>query len=198
MMPSQSYRKILKNSAVLKENSKILCFFLFNLAQFHWIAINKPLRYSFANIFFHVRKMPIKPSKIIDSFLNPAPSRDYVVHIQIPEFTCLCPLTGQPDFAKLILGYIPDERCIELKSLKMYIWSFRNEGAFHEAVTNQIVDDLVKAINPRYLKLTAKFYVRGGLFTNVVAEHRKDGWIARPAINLENFSQAHSTVDSEE
>ncbi|MDE3020751.1 MAG: NADPH-dependent 7-cyano-7-deazaguanine reductase QueF [Pseudomonadota bacterium] len=142
--------------------------------------------------------MPIKPSKIIDSFLNPAPSRDYVVHIQIPEFTCLCPLTGQPDFAKLILGYIPDERCIELKSLKMYIWSFRNEGAFHEAVTNQIVDDLVKAINPRYLKLTAKFYVRGGLFTNVVAEHRKDGWIALPAINLENFSQAHSTVDSEE
>ncbi|HVC50194.1 MAG TPA: preQ(1) synthase [Burkholderiales bacterium] len=142
--------------------------------------------------------MPIKPSKIIDSFLNPAPSRDYAVHIQIPEFTCLCPLTGQPDFAKLILGYIPDERCIELKSLKMYIWSFRNEGAFHEAVTNQIVDDLVKAINPRYLKLTAKFYVRGGLFTNVVAEHRKDGWIARPAINLENFSQAHSTVDSEE
>ncbi|MDA8361506.1 MAG: preQ(1) synthase [Gammaproteobacteria bacterium] len=115
--------------------------------------------------------MPTKPSRELETFANPHPERDYQIHIRIPEFTCLCPKTGQPDFAELILAYVPDRACIELKSLKLYIWSFRNEGAFHEAVTNTIVDDLVTAIAPRYLRLTARFNVRGGLYTTVVAEH---------------------------
>jgi len=96
--------------------------------------------------------------------------------MEIPEFTCLCPMTGQPDFAVLSLEYVPDRRCVELKSLKLYVWSFRHEGAFHEAVTNRILDDLVKATQPRYMKLTARFNVRGGIHTSVVAEHRKRGW----------------------
>lgn len=96
--------------------------------------------------------------------------------MEIPEFTCLCPKTGQPDFATLILDYVPDKRCIELKSLKLYIWSFRNQGAFHEAVTNQILDDLVRATKPRYMHLTARFYVRGGIFTTVSAQHMQRGF----------------------
>ena len=96
--------------------------------------------------------------------------------MEIPEFTCLCPKTGQPDFATLILDYVPDRLCVELKSLKLYIWSFRNEGAFHEAVTNRILDDLVKATRPRYMRLTARFYVRGGVFTTVTAQHVKRGF----------------------
>ena len=119
--------------------------------------------------------MATKPAKKLDTFPNPAPGRDFHIHMQIPEFTCLCPMTGQPDFATLILDYVPDKKCVELKSLKLYIWSYRNEGAFHEKVTNQILDDIVAAIAPRYARLTAKFYVRGGIFTNVVAEHRKKG-----------------------
>ena len=98
--------------------------------------------------------------------------------MEIPEFTCLCPLTGQPDFAVLSLEYVPDRRCVELKSLKLYAWSFRGQGAFHEAVTNRILDDLVKTLRPRYVRLTAKFNVRGGIHTSVVAEHRKQGWQA--------------------
>jgi 7-cyano-7-deazaguanine reductase len=120
--------------------------------------------------------MPSIPSKNFETFPNPKPERDYRIEMEIPEFTCLCPKTGQPDFAVLRLSYIPDELCVELKSLKLYIWSYRNEGAFHEAVTNQIADDLVNAIHPRYLKLTAIFNVRGGIRTTVVAEHRKDGF----------------------
>lgn len=100
--------------------------------------------------------------------------------MEIPEFTCLCPKTGQPDFATLILDYVPDRRCVELKSLKLYIWSFRNKGAFHEAVTNRILDDLVRATRPRYMRLTARFYVRGGIFTTVCAQHRKHGF--KPAL----------------
>ena len=96
--------------------------------------------------------------------------------MEIPEFTCLCPKTGQPDFATLVLDYVPDKLCVELKSLKLYIWSYRNEGAFHEAVTNRILDDLVAATKPRFMRLTARFYVRGGIFTTVVAEHAKPGW----------------------
>ena len=122
--------------------------------------------------------MPSRPSKRLQTFANPAPGRDYRIQMEIPEFTCLCPMTGQPDFAVLSLEYIPDRLCVELKSLKLYIWSFRNEGAFHEAVTNGICDDLVKALKPRYLRLTAKFNVRGGIYTSVVAEHRKKGWKA--------------------
>src|SRR5688572_31923215 len=120
--------------------------------------------------------MPSKPSKQIETFVNPAPRRDYRIHMEIPEFTCLCPKTGQPDFATLILDYVPHRRCVELKSLKLYIWSFRNEGTFHEAVTNRILDDLVKALQPRFMRLTARFFVRGGIFTTVVAEHAARGW----------------------
>ena len=120
--------------------------------------------------------MPNKPSKLLETFPNPAPRRDYRIHMELPEFTCLCPKTGQPDFATLVLDYVPDKHCVELKSLKLYIWSFRNEGAFHEAVTNRILDDLVKALAPRFMRLTAHFYVRGGIFTTVAAEHAARGW----------------------
>ncbi|HTQ76108.1 MAG TPA: preQ(1) synthase [Burkholderiales bacterium] len=127
--------------------------------------------------------MPSKPSKSLASFPNPSPGRDYLIRMQIPEFTCLCPMTGQPDFATLLLDYVPDRKCVELKSLKLYIWSFRNEGAFHEAVTNRIGDDLVKLLSPRLLRLTARFFVRGGITTSVVVEHRKAGW--RPKAGFE-------------
>ena len=123
--------------------------------------------------------MPSRPTKRLETFSNPTPARDYRIHMEIPEFTCLCPRTGQPEFATLVLDYVPDRRCIELKSLKLYVWSFRNEGAFHEAVTNRILDDLAKATRPRYMRLTARFNVRGGIFTTVVAEHRKPGWKPR-------------------
>jgi len=128
--------------------------------------------------------MATRPSKKLDTFPNPAPQRDYVVHIEVPEFTCLCPLTGQPDFATLVLDYVPDRRNVELKALKLYVWSYRNEGAFHEAVTNRILDDLVAALAPRFARLTARWYVRGGLFTTVVAEHRKKGWKAAAPVDL--------------
>lgn len=137
--------------------------------------------------------MPTKPSKDLATFPNPQPRRDYRIHMEIPEFTCLCPLTGQPDFATLVLDYIPDRKCVELKSLKLYIWSFRNEGAFHEAVTNSILDDLAQAITPRFMRLTAKFWVRGGIFTTVVAEHRKRGWRPQPAVELDAFPPSSST-----
>ena len=128
--------------------------------------------------------MTTKPSKTIETFPNPAKHRDYIIQMEIPEFTCLCPKTGQPDFATLFLDYVPEELCIELKSLKLYTWSFRDEGCFHEALTNQMLDYFVKTISPRYMRLTAKFYVRGGIFTNVVAEHRKQGWEPLPKIDL--------------
>jgi 7-cyano-7-deazaguanine reductase len=131
--------------------------------------------------------MPSQPSKTLETFDNPQPGRDTHIHIEIPEFTCLCPKTGQPDFATLFLDYIPDRRCVELKSLKLYIWSFRDEGHFHEDVTNRILDDLVGAAEPRFMRLTAKFYVRGGIFTNVVAEHRKAGWEPAPRVELSQF-----------
>jgi len=109
--------------------------------------------------------------------------------MRIPEFTCLCPKTGQPDFATLHLEYVPDAKCIELKSLKLYIWSYRDEGAFHEAVTNRILDDLVQLMKPRFIRLTAEFYVRGGIYTTVVAEHWKPGWKPAPAVGLPADSQ---------
>ena len=133
--------------------------------------------------------MPIQSMKKLETFPNPSPVRDYHIHMEIPEFTCLCPKTGQPDFAILILDYIPDKRCIELKSLKLYIWSYRNEYTFHEAVTNRILDDMVAAIKPKYMRLTAKFYVRGGIFTDIVAEHRKPGWKPKPVVKLEKFEK---------
>ena len=137
--------------------------------------------------------MATKPTKKLDTFPNPSPGRDFHIHMQIPEFTCLCPMTGQPDFATLILDYVPDKKCVELKGLKLYIWSYRNEGAFHEKVTNQILDDIVSAISPRYARLTAKFYVRGGIFTNVVAEHRKKGWKPAPRVDLSTFESESGT-----
>ena len=134
-----------------------------------------------------------QPSKVLETFPNPAPSRDYHIHMQIPEFTCLCPKTGQPDFATLVLDYIADQQCVELKSLKLYMVSFRNEGHFHEAVSNRILDDLVAATQPRFMRLTAKFYVRGGIFTNVVTEFRKPGWQPAPLVNLSEFEGQSNT-----
>jgi len=120
--------------------------------------------------------MPSEPFGELETFDNPSPERDYTIRMEIPEFTCLCPKTGQPDFATLILEYVPDRRCVELKSLKLYIWSYRNEGAFHEAVTNRILDDLARFLQPRFLRLQARFNVRGGIHTSVTAEHRQENW----------------------
>ena len=128
--------------------------------------------------------MSTQASKNLDTFPNPHPDRDYTIRIRTPEFTCLCPKTGQPDFATLYLEYVPDQRCVELKSLKLYVWSYRDEGAFHEKVTNTILDDLLAATSPRFMRLTAKFNVRGGIYTSVVAEHRKPGWLAPENVNL--------------
>ncbi len=123
-----------------------------------------------------------RPRPLPETFPNPAAERDYVIRMRMPEFTCLCPRTGQPDFAELHLEYVPDSRCIELKTLKIYVWSFRDEGHFHEAVTNRILADLVAAAEPRFMRLTAVFNVRGGIYTTVVAEHRQAGW--KPAADV--------------
>ena len=128
--------------------------------------------------------MPTQPTKELLAVDNPRPGRDYEVRCETPEFTCLCPLTGQPDFAHFTIDMICDELCIELKSLKMYMWSYRNEGSFHEKVTNTILDDIVAASDPRFVRITAKWYVRGGIYTNVVAEHRKKGWAPAPRVDL--------------
>jgi len=128
--------------------------------------------------------MSTQPSKRLETFANPARDSDYTIRMTLPEFTCLCPKTGQPDFATFELEYVPDELCVELKSLKLYLWAFRDEGAFHEAVTNQIADDLARACVPRFLRLTGKFNVRGGIYTTVVVERRKAGWKALPAVEL--------------
>ncbi len=128
--------------------------------------------------------MASTPSKALETFENPNQGRDYTIHISIPEFTCLCPKTGQPDFATINIDYVPDRNCIELKALKMYIWSFRDEGAFHEAVTNQMLNDFVAACDPRFMRVTAEFNVRGGVYTNVVAEHRNPDWIAPEPVHL--------------
>jgi 7-cyano-7-deazaguanine reductase len=124
------------------------------------------------------------PSNSLETFVNPAPERDYTIRMTMPEFTCLCPKTGQPDFATLELEYVPNELCVELKSLKLYIWSFRDRGAFHEAVTNEILQDLVKATAPRFMRLQAKFNVRGGIYTSVIAEHRAAGWLPATPVTL--------------
>jgi 7-cyano-7-deazaguanine reductase len=126
----------------------------------------------------------IEPSNCLETFANPAPERDYTIRMTIPEFSCLCPKTGQPDFAALKLEYVPHERCVELKSLKLYVWSFRNRGAFHEAVTNEILGALAAATAPRFMRLTAEFNVRGGIYTTVVAEQRQSGWAAAAPITL--------------
>ncbi|RPI47433.1 MAG: NADPH-dependent 7-cyano-7-deazaguanine reductase QueF [Betaproteobacteria bacterium] len=139
--------------------------------------------------------MATRPSRRLQTFPNPNPGRDYRIHMQIPEFTCLCPKTGQPDFATLELDYIPERRCVELKSLKLYIWSYRDQGAFHEAVTNTILDDLVRAVAPRFMRLTARFYVRGGIFTTVSAEHRQAGWTPAEPLVLAPVAMEASVRD---
>src|SRR6201982_3247364 len=128
--------------------------------------------------------MPETPTKPLETFANPESAHDYTIRMQIPEFTCLCPRTGQPDFAPLDLEYVPDRLCVELKSLKLYVWSFRDRGAFHEAVTNEIADHLAAATHPRFLRLTARFNVRGGIYTTVVVERRQPGWEPVPQFTL--------------
>jgi 7-cyano-7-deazaguanine reductase len=127
---------------------------------------------------------PTVPGKDLQVFANPAPERDYVIRFDVPEFTCLCPLTGQPDFAHFTIEIVADRLCVELKSLKLYFWSFRNEGAFHEKVTNAILGDLVTAIEPRFVRVHADWYVRGGIRTYVTAEHRKEGWKPQGRVEL--------------
>lgn len=119
--------------------------------------------------------MPSQPQEHLDSFANPNPERDYTIAFDCPEFTCLCPLTGQPDFARFKMEYVPDAKCVELKSLKLYLWSFRNTGAFHEAVTNQVANDIIAAVSPRRLVVTADWFVRGGIATTVKVEHVATG-----------------------
>jgi len=124
------------------------------------------------------------PAKTLETFANPAPDEDYTIRMTLPELTCLCPKTGQPDFATLELEYVPDRLCVELKSLKLYVWSFRDRGVFHEALTNEIASDLVAALAPRFVRLTARFNVRGGIYTTVVVERRRPGWQPAPAVQL--------------
>ena len=127
---------------------------------------------------------PSLPSKDLQVFPNPAPQRDYVIRFDVPEFTCLCPLTGQPDFAHFKIEIVADQLCVETKSLKLYFWSYRNEGAFHEAVTNTVLSDIVAAIQPRFARIHADWYVRGGIRTYVTTEHRKKGWKPAPSVAL--------------
>ena len=128
--------------------------------------------------------MSTQPTKELETFDNPMPERDYIIRIDVPEFTCLCPKTGQPDFATFKIEYVADKQCVELKALKMYMWSFREEGAFHEKVTNDILGDLVAATKPRFMRLTGNFNVRGGIYTTVVAEHRNPDWIPPVPVTL--------------
>ena len=127
---------------------------------------------------------PNQPSKELITFPNPSPERDYTIRITVPEFTCLCPLTGQPDFANFVIEYVPEAANIELKSLKMYFWSFREEGGFHEKLTNEILAKLVEATEPRFMRITANWNVRGGIFTTVVAEHKADSWTPPAVVQL--------------
>jgi 7-cyano-7-deazaguanine reductase len=128
--------------------------------------------------------MNTQPSKKLDTFDNPKPGRDFTIRIDIPEFTCLCPMTGQPDFATIIIEYVPNKLCVELKSLKLYMWSFRDQGAFHEAVTNEMLDDIVKVTSPNFMRIRAEFNVRGGIYTNVIVEHKDTNWQVPELINL--------------
>lgn len=128
--------------------------------------------------------MTTEPGKTLETFNNPKPGRDYTIRIEVPEFTCLCPKTGQPDFATLLIEYVPAQLCVELKSLKLYMWSFRDQGAFHEAVSNEILDDLVKATAPNFMRIRAEFNVRGGIYTTVVVEHKNPDWHAPDLVQL--------------
>lgn len=131
-----------------------------------------------------IMQRPNEPSKDLQTFPNPAPENDYTIRISVPEFTCLCPLTGQPDFANFVIEYVPEQHCVELKSLKMYFWSFREEGGFHEKLTNEILTKLVKETQPRFIRITANWNVRGGISTTVIAEHQADGWVPATKVEL--------------
>ncbi|MDA0237572.1 MAG: preQ(1) synthase [Proteobacteria bacterium] len=137
--------------------------------------------------------MPKSANHLLETFPNPAPKNDFWIRMQIPEFTCLCPKTGQPDFATLYLDYLPDKKCVELKSLKLYTVSFRDKGAFHEAIANQILNDLATLTKPKFMRLTARFYVRGGIFTTVVVEHKKKGFKPENSIQLPELSNEKLT-----
>jgi 7-cyano-7-deazaguanine reductase len=128
--------------------------------------------------------MATQPSKDLQTFDNPQPGRNFTIRIDTPEFTCLCPLTGQPDFAEISIEYVPNELCIELKALKLYFWTFRERGAFHEAVTNEILNDIVKVTQPHFMRIRAEFKVRGGIYTTVIVEHRNPDWIAPERVQL--------------
>ena len=128
--------------------------------------------------------MSTQPSKSLETFANPNSGREFTIRIKVPEFTCLCPLTGQPDFASFDIEYVPDKLCVELKSLKLYMWSYRDEGAFHEAVTHTVLDDLVTATKPLFMRITAHFNVRGGIYTDIIVEHRSPGWEAQNPVTL--------------
>ncbi|MBK6675032.1 MAG: NADPH-dependent 7-cyano-7-deazaguanine reductase QueF [Proteobacteria bacterium] len=128
--------------------------------------------------------MSTTPATSVETFANPSPQRDYTIRMSMPEFTCLCPKTGQPDFATLKLEYVPDQLCVELKSLKLYLWSFRDRGCFHEAVTNEILGHLAGATHPRFMRLTAEFFVRGGIYTTVVVQHVAPGWQSPQDVRL--------------
>ena len=128
--------------------------------------------------------MTTKPSKDLETFPNPQPGRNYTIRISIPEFTCLCPKTGQPDFATITIEYVPADICVELKALKLYIWTFRDQGAFHEAVTNEILNHIVNAVAPNFMRIRAEFNVRGGIYTTVIVEHKNPDWHAPQLINL--------------
>ena len=128
--------------------------------------------------------MSTQPTKALETFPNPEQGRDYTIRMKIPEFTCLCPKTGQPDFATLHLEYVPANTCVELKALKLYMWSFRNEGGFHEALTNRILNDLVAVTQPKFMRLRGEWYVRGGIFTDVIVEHRAEGWTPQVRVEL--------------
>ena len=125
-----------------------------------------------------------QPTKTLETFENPQTIRDYTIRIDVPEFTCLCPKTGQPDFATIQIEYVPAALCVELKGLKLYMWSFREQGAFHEAITNQILNDLVNAVNPNFMRIRAEFNVRGGIYTTVIVEHKNPKWDAPELVNL--------------
>lgn len=144
----------------------------------------KPLRNDLGSTRKKPAVPPSAPQTRVDVFANPNPERDYVIQFVVPEFTCNCPLTGQPDFAHFTIEMVADKLCVELKSLKLYFWSYRDVGAFHEKVTNDIVDDIVKATDPRFIRITAKWNVRGGIYTNVVVEHRQKGWKPQPRVEL--------------
>ena len=139
--------------------------------------------------------MPPLKKSTLETFSNPAPSRNYFINMEIPEFTSLCPLTGQPDFATFKLVYVPNKLCVELKSLKLYMWSYRNKKAFHEKLTNKILDDIARVSKPKFIRLKGRFFVRGGIFTTITAEKREKNWIPEQYIHVPSVEDGKSYTD---